>query len=684
MSLATFAGSTVDTIKGFLGGERYDQENRAAMSDDGQIISELEDLFKSAKEDRRKYEEEWQTNIAFLRGDQWLEWNKSRQTLYLPPAPPWRVRLVTNLVQPIYRTILGKITSQATGAKVVSANGTTESKQDARAQDELLDYLKTRCDSDAEYLEALKWAVVAGTGLHHPCWDKSLGDEVMEPDTIMAEGVDQMTGAPTQVEQPNPNAGQPVREPGPDGQPDQQGNAVHMGDIDHIAVSPFEFYPEPLAKKTEDMEWAFFVKVRPSSYIQRKFGVKLEPEAITTDDYQLLPTEDTQPQTTKGNVVKEFWRRPTSEHPKGQYVVYSGTAVLYQGDNPYPKEPMPFFEVRESIIPGRFWGRSVVSDLVPLQRNYNKTHSQAVEIRNSTAKPKWTVARNALRPGETITTAPAEVILYDPQPGSPDGGRPMKVEGGDIPDGFFKIMEHTQQEFYEVAGLHDFKRGLQGLAGGKTLGGLSLLIEQDDTRIGLLKKEYDASIVKAERAKLRLAKQFYIEPRTLTVVGPDFTAESREFYADRIPDDVEVRVIASGNLPTSAAARQDYILNLRKEGFFKDDRIPAKLLGLSDIEGIDEELNRDRRQVERENQQLKTGKPVQAHDYDNHMIHGEEHDAFRKGEEYENIALKNPAAVQAFVAHMEMHKQLVVAATPQAPLPMPGGSNGPVPSPVGG
>lgn len=647
--------AAADTIKGFLAGAQHGKPDRPTTTDNVALLSELDDRFKKAKEDRRQYEREWQVNLAFLKGNQWVEWDKVRQTLYLPPAPPWRVRLTTNLIQPIFRTIFGKITKEVSAIRVSPANETPEAEEDARAQDELLEYLRIKCNSVNRSEETLKWAIVCGTGLEHPCWDKSLGDEL--PPTV-----DPATGQQTP-------------------QVDDSGNPVHLGEIDHISVSPFEFYPEPLAETTEDMEWCFYVKVRPSSYVNRKYGTDLEDETIPSDEYAMNTLDDQRGGSggnqTKGRVLFEYWERPNPTHPKGRYVAYVKDKILFNGPegNPYPKVPIPFFEVKEATVPGRFWGRSIVSDLIPVQQAFNKTHSMMLEVQNSTARPKWAVAKGALDPGKTISTAPAEVIVFNPVPGAPDNGRPFKIVGGDIPTGMFQLLERFQAEFYEIAGIHDFSRGLSGLGGVRAGFALQMLLEEDATRTGILKRQFDAANIKTDQAKLRLAKQFYIEPRTIAIVGADSSTEVKQFYGEKIPDDVQVRLVAAGALPTSMAAKQQLVLELWGQKLLADPQVALKLMGMGDVEGVYDDITRDTRQAQRENEVMRTGQPVEAHDYDNHLLHGKEHDADRKSEQYEQIVAQNPQIALVYAQHVESHKALIAAAMQQAQQP-------PVESPI--
>lgn len=638
--------------------------DRAQVQTDADTLKDLDDRFRRAREDRRKYEGEWQTSLAFLKGQHWLQWSRQRQALYQPPVPPWRQRVTKNLTGPTMRTMLGKLLANPTQAKVQAANNTPEAAQDARAQDEFIDYLRTVCRSEKVEEEAARWLLATGTEIHHPCWDKSLGDELTYPDTLPSEGVDP-TGAPL-PDQPHPMAGQPMREPNKEtGEDDGTGNVVHMGEIDHVAVSPFQFFPEPGVENIEDMEWCLYVSVKPASYVNRRYGTHFDDETVPTDEFVTYTTasDESSGGTTQGVLLKRFWERPNNEYPEGRYVVYANDEVLFSGPNPYPKFPIPFVVGRDrTAVPGRFWGRSVVADLVPLQRAYNKLNSQAAEIREATARPKWHAFKGSLIPGKPITTAPAEVLETMPVPNMPDGGRPTKIEGGDVPQSFMVEAASIERQFYEIAGLHDFSRGTQGLAGGKTAAGLRMLIEQDDTRMGILKREHDRTIVDVETAMLKLAKQFYIEPRAITVVGPDMATEVHQFFAEKIGDDPQVRLVTSGSLPLSYAAREDTVFGWMERGIVTDQRIIRKLLGLSTMPGVGDSLDLDVRQAERENQMMKQGQIPQAHDYDNHLVHGQEHDDYRKGEEYEQLAASNPSVAQAFDGHVALHKQFIAAA----------------------
>lgn len=647
----------------------------AQQQDDAQKLDDLEDRYRRAREDRRKYEPEWQTNLAFLKGQQWLQWSRQRQALYQPPVPPWRQRRTTNLIQPVVRTLLGKIIAQPTQTKVQAANDTVEASQDARAQDQLIDHLRVVCHSEKVEEEAARWLIATGTEIQHVCWDKSLGEEISYPDTVPGEGTDEY-GEPN-PDRAHPQAGEPMREPGPDGEVDPDGNVVHMGEVDHQAVSVFQFFPEPGVENLEDMEWCFLASVKPAGYVNRRYGKSFTDDTVASEEFNRHTTADDESTgggTTKGVLLKRYWEKPNNEYPDGRYAVYANDEILFSGPNPYPHLPLPFVVGRDrTAVPGRFWGRSVIADLVPLQREYNKLKSQGAEIRESTARPKWHAFKGTLIAGRPITTAPAEVLETNPLPGLTDGGKPTKIAGGDVPASFMAEAAGISSQFYEIAGVHDFSHGVGGF---RSMAALRMLIEQDDMRSGVLIREHSRTTVEAETAMLKIVKQFYIEPRAVSVVGPDQSVEVHQFFAEKIADDPQVRLITSGALPLSYAAREEVVLGWQKSGLVTDPRVIRKLLGLTNLPGIGDSLELDTRKAERENQAMKMGQPVEAHDFDNHLVHGQEHDDYRKGQEYEKLVQANPPVADVFAQHVAMHKQLIEQAMAVAPQAQAGGQPG--------
>lgn len=590
--------------------ENVGQAMKLGAADEAALTRDLDDKFRDAKSARLVRESQWLLNLSFYLGRQWVTIDPQTQRITSPAVPPWRVLVTVNFIQGAVQTLLAKLTKNRPKGLVESEGDDPTSSQRAKASNKILDFLWRRSGTDVATTQAMLWALICGTGVLKQFWDPSAGDEIA---------------------------------PG-----------LHLGEITTNAVSPFEFYPDPNGERIADKHWAFHVKVRSSAYVLEKYGVEVESQTVTGDDTldgrisSLLDQPIAQVQ--KGVVVKEFWERRSAKHPKGRYVVYAREKVLFAGDNPYEKWQLPFAAFQAVPIPGSFWGESVVSGMLDAQRNYNKARSQAIEIRNLMAKPKWLIPVGALEDGVTITSAPGENIVY--QGTTP----PVSVSGKDVPVTFWKDLQQSRSEMYDISGQHEVSDSKvpTGVTAASAIG---LLQEQDNTRLGPIAASYEIAIESLEAGKLALARQFYIEPRTARVVGKNASVEVLEFSREDIPEDASISVVAGSSMPTSEVAKRAYVLDLWKAKVITDPRKVIELLQFGDTEAVYDDITLDINRAERENEQMKRGQQVQAQRFDSHQLHLHTHDAFRKTEEYEVL---DPTIQALFEAHDMEHIQFSV------------------------
>lgn len=594
------------------------------------MTRDLDEKFDEARRARLPLEAQWLINLAFYIGKQWVQLDPVTRRLEMPAVPPWRVLIVVNHIMSAVRMEYAKLTRNRPRAIVEAEGAEPEKHQRAKASNKILDYLWKRSGKHVATKQALLWALVLGTGLIKVFWDPTAGDEL------------------------------PI---GPDGKQPMADNGVplHLGEIQAHAVSPFEVYIDPHGETMDDKYWLFHVKLRSAPYVKEKYGVDMVEEEVPGDEYlegrlsTLLDQQISGHQ--KGILVKEYWERFSSKNPQGRYVVYARDRVLYAGPNPYPKWQIPFVSIIHIPVPGRFWGDCIVSQLIDAQRNYNKSRSQAVEIRNLMSKPKWLVQRGTIdRP---ITSAPGELIEYN------GAVRPEPIAGKDVPVTLWKDLEQTMAEIASISGQRDVAHaGTAGTpAGAHTAMGIALMQEQDDTRLSPTSQFYEEAIEAMEIGTLHLARQFYIEPRTAKVVGRNSEVEVLEFSKDDIPEDVSLRVEAGSSLPSSPTAKRALILELWKEKVITDPRRVIELMEFGNEEGLYDDINLDIARAERENEIMKTGRaPGDPQSqtsgveyFDNHQVHLHTHDAFRKTEDYEQLV---PEIQQVFAQHDMAHIQV--------------------------
>lgn len=630
-----------------------DQEDKA-------LIEDLEKLFDAAKQDRMQYEGQWVLNLAFFLGQQWVVFDSiTRRLRSIRSTDRKTVRMVINHIRQQVLTKYAKLSQTSPESKAQPASDDPDDRRQAEVCDAVLEYLRNVDGSEGAEARALLWAIVTGTGIFKVTWNKDASTLLTYPETMLAISTDPQTGQEVREDIPHPKAGEPVL--------DKNGDHVHLGEVEVEDVSPFEFFPDPFGVTMDQKSWCFTQTLRSREYVMERYGVDVEPTETGHQfiDSQLMSVVGAgQAQPKRGVMVKTFRQRSTKQHPDGRYVVYVEGKVLEQGPNPYPKAQVPYSSFVDIPVPGRFWGASIIEDMIDPQRNLNKARSQAIEIRNA-MKPKYFVARNALRPGQSITNAPDEIVEYDPVATAPDSGRPYVAQGAAVPDSMWKDAETSTAELRSVSGINEVSNS--DVPGGVTAArAIGFLQEQDDLRLGPTAKAYEKAIAERDKIKLRLGRQFYDEPRTARVVGPNDATKVVEFYKEDIPEDVDVAVRAGSSLPKSRVARQNFILELWKEGFFKDDpQEAARLMELGNIEGFYREAKRDRAHAERENEAMKQGDPRPVEDFHGHKAHIAVHNSFRKSEDYERL---DEPTKQLFAQHVAEHKALA-AAEAQAPAP---------------
>ena len=97
----------------------------------------------------------------------------------------------------------------------------------------------------------------------------------------------------------------------------------------------------------------------------------------------------------------------------------------------------------------------------------------------------------------------------------------------------------------------------------------------------------------------------------------------------------DYRVEVGSATPISRSAKQAQITELMKGGFIPVEK-GLQYLELGDTAKLYEEMQIDVRQAERENLKMSKGVPTPINTFDDHMAHVQEHDNYRKREEYEN------------------------------------------------
>lgn len=587
--------------------------------------------YTTMKQNRARQERIWYTNLAFFRGRQNIAYINSNAIsggfrLITPPAPPWRVRLVINKIRPILRREIAKCTAQKPAFTVAPATNEDEDYNAAKAATQILDSIYDDYEIAQVNHSRQWWGSICGTSFIKCYWDpkKTAKDR-----------------------------GKPV-----DSGYGQQPYSDVQGDLCIENLIPFFlFVPDLLEPDINAQPFVFHVYTKSRSWLEAYYGKQVVTKMTTqsTNEGDLLeeaffdavglrkPLEDQYR-------CMEIWIKPNGhkQFPNGGMVTIIGDQIVQIKENfPYSHGEYPFIKF-ENIKSGQFYGTSVIEDLIPLQREFNRTRSQVVEAKNLMAKPKLMAPKGSIDPNK-ITSEPGQVILYEPGLGEP---KPLPMQN--LPPMVENEIERLQRDFDDISGQHQISRGMAP-SQITAATAISYLQEQDDTMLAEILAGIEYGMACLGRHILCYVIDYWDQERLIKTAGKDESFDVMFLKGSALRGNKDVRVEAGSALPHSKAAKQAFLMDLFKMGVFAQN--PSEFLKILELRGIDkviDDYKADIHQAQRENIKMAHGQMVNINDFDNHQIHLDQHNKYSKTEEYEML----PPPIKAlFIQHRMAHQQ---------------------------
>ena len=530
--------------------------------------------YREASEARSTHEQEWLLASAFARGNQWVEWRSAtnRMESLVDPKDPYR----TYTTAPLIGALLTKLKARATMSKPdASVKPLTPAPGDVAAAAEARDLLDHYDRLFARQSQTQDWV-----------------DSTLETSTTFLKLL--WNPAKTATTAYTDKTGQMVVSDAP------------MGDLDEIIVPPYEVYPDPKARQWEDCGWLIHAKIRSLSYIQETYGgkdneergwqVKGESESgsggrqgaesrmdsITGDG-----SRQGQGNAKNSAVVYECWEKPSGRFPKGRRMVVAGGVLLLCPDAldwPYDKRDcFPFVPLHYKKKWGSLWALNAVTDLIPLQRQYNQILSRLMD-RINTDKPTILVptgseigmdAYQSKRNFQKITHTPGLAPTYQTPPA--------------VSESWFSALNVLKGLMEDISGVHEVSNG--SVPAGVTAGNaIELLQQSDTTQMAEFVGNIEAAAKTRAEWELALITQFYQEPRLVAASEErdpnDQQAAARSFEALKAAGGVRVEVLAGSATPKTAAARIQQYMDMAGKGMFQPEVLPVTKM-LVDLMGLE-------------------------------------------------------------------------------------------------
>jgi hypothetical protein len=656
-----------------LEGEMADSEiiNRFKKKEEAKkLVAWVKSEYEKCKQSRKTEEQDWYLQLSFYNGNQYHSWRRlgNGQVLAEEPNPQGLPRVTVNRIEPVVRTEIAKTTSGHPSATVIPASNDDDDLMAASAAEQVWQSLYDRESFQTRILQKAEfWRATTGNAFMKTYWDPSIKEIVPTP------VVDPYTGEKKVIQQ-----------------------VASMGDVKFEVVSPFHlFVPDLSEEDLESQPYIFNVYTKSEEWVRSNFGSVLpkdfKPAKVSTSellDAALMDMRNVDNSKPDAILVIEMWAKPNGcpYLPKGGLVTIVDNEIVQMAENgiPYSHKQYPFAHIG-TIPTGKFYRRGTVKTLIPIQREYNRLRSQIIHAKNLMAKPQMMFQEGSVDPRKITARAGIWVPIR------PGFQYPTPVPIQPLPQYVINEVRQLEMDFEDLSGQHAVSRGESGGVTAATA--INYLQERDDAYLTTVFSAIEAAVEKIARQSIALFIQYVTQPRLIKTVGSDGAFDATVLSGADIASGNDIRVESGSALPTSKSARQALITEWMKMGFISPQD-GLRILDMGMLKQYYNLLKLDENQAQRENLMMKRltdetvqqfqmqwemgaqngdpdktvpgqtdaeGNPIAlevpavipVHDYDNHAVHIEVHNRFRKSQSFEIL----PDVVKAeFQKHISMHE----------------------------
>lgn len=609
------------------------------QTQDKELVSEIKKDYLRRKEERKPFEAQWQLNINFLMGNQYCGINSQDNIDDFDKQYFWQEREVYNHIAPLIDIRLAKLAKVRTQMAVQPSSTQEDDVANAKLCKNILESVSNRLGFGNIVAEVTRWSEICGTGFYKIVWNDKKGAVL---------GID------------------------------EHSKAIKQGDIDVVACSPFEVFPDSNTNKdVSGCRSIMHVRAFDVDIIKKVWGVDVKGEDIDTFNLSnsqvlgglgYLSSVAKVSKTAKHNqaLVIERYTMPNATYPNGRLEIVAGDCLVYVGDLPYKNQEggergLPF--VRQVCIdqPSLFWGASIIERIIPVQRAYNAVKNRKHEFLNRIAMGVMTVEDGSvdLENLEDEGLSPGKILVY--RQGS---NAPRMLASESVPGDFNNEEDRLNNEFLSISGVSDWIGANIAAVSNMSGTALGLMIDQENIRISASSESIINAIKNIAKHILRLYKQFANTKRVNLIANNNDTGVFYWSASNITSDDVVVTV--KNEMNDTIAQRRNMLLDLMKSGLLNDNNgqmsatLKTKLLDMLGFGLWENVSDNNALQVEcarRENIAFGQGETPEVCEVHDHDLHIQTHIAFMLGKDFESLTKHNPKIKEEMLNHIRMHKQ---------------------------
>lgn len=576
----------------------------------------------------------WMTNTAYLIGYDSVFYDTTTRTfrpINRGQSTILRNRIQANKIISATQNRLARICKQPPRYEVRPESSSQEDKDAATLGLDLLNAVWDDQKINKKRLELMMWVQQCGHGFIKVCYDSTLGKPLFDP----------ITGEDTG---------------------DKEG-AVRVD-----VVSPFEVFTDPLAKTIEEAQWLVQAKVRKLEYFKTHYpemgdAVKPEDAWLLSAQYELRINSMTQAGPAGGSTTAAmkncaielaYYEAPSSQWKRGRMIIVANGVVLENKELPIGE--IPFAKFDDILIAGKFYSESCITHARPIQDQYNRNLRKTADWVNRLLAGKYIAAKGQNLITEAINDQSGEVVEYTPVNGAQE---PHAMQIPQIPGYVFTDRQALEKELYDVFGLSEVSRGQMPSAGIPAVG-MQLLVEQDETRIGVEVENHEHAFAKVGGMILKYIAKTYKTKRNLKKKNKTGDYTFQDYVGDDLKENFDVTVVRGSTIPNNKFLKRQEVMNAYTQGLLGDPNDPAvkenvmSMLEFGDTTAMWEDHAIDMQQINRTIATIEAGGEPEIHELDNHALHVKIKNRYRKSDKFE---LLDPMAQAILLQDIEKHLQ---------------------------
>lgn len=623
-----------------------DRDGNTLFKED--IIHNILEELEKRRGQRSTLEQQWTLNANFLCGNQYCEVRPyTGEIEQLEPVYDWLNRETFNNIAPLIQTRIANLKKINYMMKVKPATNELEDYAKAEVSTSVLQYTQKATDFEAKKDTMIYWNELCGNCFWLTWWDKDKGEKFAS-ETVLS-----------------------VKD---DGTESKKERAFYQGDIDYGLITPYEVFPESIFKQgVENQRSVILEQVKSVEDIYDLYGIDVEGSAIET--FELTPvasggglgyenTVISLGHRTAENAEKviTYFERPSKYKPNGLMVIIVGDEhLVYYGDMPYSRIPIIQSVCHE--VPGQFFGKSVIQDLIPYQRTYNGCINSIHEYIKRLSLGNLLTEEGSIdiEEYEQHGLEPGAFLVY-----KNGTNPPVPVKNGSLPTEIMSERYNLKSDMEYVAGVSQLM--VTGNAPQTNMSGTAIanLAEIDNTRLSLTGDHIRNSIRKLAVLWLEIYKRYATTHRIINYVGANDIGKALVWSAEDI-NSYDVEYVTENELLMSEDVQKQRFFDMYNMGLFTDDngRIPMRVkiraMEYMKAGNYTDIMNLNLLQMQaaqRENVFFENGVIPKISDFDEHEIHIEEHLRYILQMEFQILKLKKPEYAEALENHLREHKQL--------------------------